>query len=159
MSVRRILLGLAMLWAAKSFAGEQHGLTTVFMDRGYDGQQTAIVTFQEKQFAERITPALDCVWGMGNSYQNRKIEDIWPDLNKNSFLVIRWVGKVKATKAGTYTFRFGADQRARLVLDGQLLSDTVHEGRGCKYRDFSLNMKEGQSKEIVVEFCNWSNGF
>lgn len=158
MRIFSFLVAFVFLFSQNLSAEEQHGLSTVFIYRGYHGCQTAIYTFAGKPLAELITPNLDCVWGLGETYHNRPIQNLWPSLKNESFLTIRWVGRLKAPRPGTWTLRFGSDQAARLMVNGRLLTDTTAFGRTGNYQNATIEMAADRDQEIVVEFCNWSNG-
>lgn len=154
MNLQRIAVGLFMLLTVESFAEEQQGLTTVFLSRGWQGDQTYISTFREKPCDERITPMADFQWGGAD---NKAIDSIWPGLKNKYWLTVRLVGFVQAGKAGTYTFRFGANPGGRLMMDGRMLVDAFY-GRNMKYYDARVEMKEGEKKEVMIEFWTWTDG-
>jgi len=66
---------------------------------------------------------------------------------------VRWTGKLKAPKTGTYVISFKAKNAFRLYFEGKLKAKSESEHDPIERR-IRLNLKEGQEYPIKIEYVN-----
>lgn len=92
----------------------------------------------------------------------RKFDEGFPGVkDRVEWFAIRWAGKVKATKAGTYAFKLKSDDGARMYIDGQMIinNDGQHppkEATGqtvlnAGEHDFELRYFQGPKFEVALQ--------
>lgn len=108
------------------------------LGHGLTGQYYADLNF-EKLIKTRTDKKIDFDWGLG---------EVIDDFAES--VTIRWTGRIKAPKPGTYIFITRSDDGARLWIDDKLVIDdwNVHAAENFEAK---VNLRKGDHK-IKVEY-------
>jgi hyaluronate lyase len=89
----------------------------------------------------RIDALVDFDWGNGKPL---------PNAPPNGFS-IRWLGKLQARKSGPHAFHVAADDRARLWIAGQLVTDTWSLSSAGEASG-TVTLAEGEYYDLLLEY-------
>ncbi|MEN8121563.1 MAG: glycoside hydrolase family 3 C-terminal domain-containing protein, partial [Bacteroidota bacterium] len=117
--------------------GKVNGLTGVYFNN---------VHLKGEPVLTRVDKDVNFDWGQGTPD---------PKVVKDGFSV-RWTGKLKATKEGTYKIGINSNDGSKLFVNGKLF---VHNwgNHGAKMRSAPLYMKNGESVDVMIEYFETGN--
>jgi hypothetical protein len=136
-------LVLGAIVAVNSSSIAEEGLHGHYYKYGFGNWTEPFVDDPEM---ERVDSQLDLFW--------EGYDSIHPKVGNVQAMSVRWFGMITPSTSGEYVFELVGDDGVRLLLDGEIVIDSLYKRVQTRYRTQPVAFAAGKKYEIAVELFN-----